>query len=423
MTDQATQLPAHWSPALTDAFWTAVNAPTYEESAAATLAFAQLLTAVPVSSPPPDQTADRDRIAGALASVDGWRWAPGFKDGSPTWRAYQDRAAAVLAVLPPADRAAVLAEVLPAWEAVYEPGNVSDYLIGYANDQDAATGMAEAWMRSQAEVTGRLEWVSEERMATDRYDRWFELIERHGDGIDTGPGIVVRRRLAAEAQQEDDAGRRVYAWAQTIDTADGGNTVYIPGVHHSGGGSEETAVIVSREDVPVLAAMLAEAQQPDTEAQPEWARPETEEEKLAKAQRMAKALSAPPVTPPEWASTTEWPNRHKRRGDRRVHATAPFETGVTRQFWTACEKPIGKGGYAINHMPVDCRDCKRAITAVPVQPAADGSGEEARPTETVHRCPPDGSGLTPCCGRTPFELPISDRISSEAPVTCKGPRS
>lgn len=40
--------------------------------------------------------------------------------------------------------------------------------------------------------------------------------------------------------------------------------------------------------------------------------------------------------------------------------------------------------------------------------------------ETVHGCPPDGSGLTPCCGRTPFELPLTDRISSEVPVTCKG---
>jgi hypothetical protein len=38
--------------------------------------------------------------------------------------------------------------------------------------------------------------------------------------------------------------------------------------------------------------------------------------------------------------------------------------------------------------------------------------------EIVHACPPDGSGLTPCCGRTPFELPLTDRISSEVPVTC-----
>ena len=42
------------------------------------------------------------------------------------------------------------------------------------------------------------------------------------------------------------------------------------------------------------------------------------------------------------------------------------------------------------------------------------------PAETVHACPPDGSGLTPCCGRTPFELPLGDRISSEASVTCPG---
>ncbi|WP_086732880.1 hypothetical protein [Streptomyces glaucescens] len=40
--------------------------------------------------------------------------------------------------------------------------------------------------------------------------------------------------------------------------------------------------------------------------------------------------------------------------------------------------------------------------------------------ETVHACPPPGSGLTPCCGRTPFELPLNDRIGSEAPVTCPG---
>jgi hypothetical protein len=132
-------------------------------------------------------TAMRDRAERAEADRDWWR----------------DRAYAVQARAERADRATVLAEVLPNWEAVYEPGNVSDYLIGYANDQDAATGMAEAWMRSQAEVTGRLEWVSEERMATGRYDRWFELIERHDDGIDTGPGIIVRRRLADEAPQPE----------------------------------------------------------------------------------------------------------------------------------------------------------------------------------------------------------------------------
>jgi hypothetical protein len=54
----------------------------------------------------------------------------------------------------------------------------------------------------------------------------------------------------------------------------------------------------------------------------------------------------------------------------------------------------------------------RATTTYTVEP------ETGAAVETVHGCPPDGSGLTPCCGRTPFELPLTDRISSEAPVTC-----
>lgn len=38
----------------------------------------------------------------------------------------------------------------------------------------------------------------------------------------------------------------------------------------------------------------------------------------------------------------------------------------------------------------------------------------------VHECPPDGSGVTPCCGKTPFELPPQDRIALEKKlVTCR----
>lgn len=41
-------------------------------------------------------------------------------------------------------------------------------------------------------------------------------------------------------------------------------------------------------------------------------------------------------------------------------------------------------------------------------------------TETVHGCPADGSGLTPCCGLTPFELSRDDRMTPwNALVTCK----
>lgn len=39
----------------------------------------------------------------------------------------------------------------------------------------------------------------------------------------------------------------------------------------------------------------------------------------------------------------------------------------------------------------------------------------------VHACPPDGSGIMPCCGRTPFEVPRTDRMTSDpALVTCTG---
>ena len=105
-----------------------------------------------------------------------------------------------------------------------------------------------------------------------------------------------------------------------------------------------------------------------------------EAEKLAKARRMAKALSAPPVAPAEWASTTEWPGRHKRPGDRRVHATAGFVVFSSRRFWTACGKNVGRDGYPLDRMPVDCRDCQRAMAAEPA--AVPGrAADETQPAD------------------------------------------
>ncbi|MDX3637789.1 hypothetical protein PV728_47975 [Streptomyces europaeiscabiei] len=92
-------------------------------------------------------------------------------------------------------RADAAAELLPAWEAMYEPGNVSDYLIAYTNSEAAAKGAAEAWLRSQKDEVGSLEWVPQNPL--DGYDTEFELNERHDDGIDTGPGITVRHRTPA----------------------------------------------------------------------------------------------------------------------------------------------------------------------------------------------------------------------------------
>ena len=39
--------------------------------------------------------------------------------------------------------------------------------------------------------------------------------------------------------------------------------------------------------------------------------------------------------------------------------------------------------------------------------------------ERTHQCPPNGgSGLMPCCGRTPFEVPRTDRMTVDGVVTC-----
>ncbi|MET9339240.1 hypothetical protein [Nonomuraea sp. NPDC003804] len=87
---------------------------------------------------------------------------------------------------------------LPEWEAVYEPGNVSDYLIGYLNDEAPAKAAAEAWLRTQKEGIGRLEWGY---LATSgEYDEWWDLAEIDDeDGAITDTGIIVRRRTAQQA--------------------------------------------------------------------------------------------------------------------------------------------------------------------------------------------------------------------------------
>ena len=56
-----------------------------------------------------------------------------------------------------------------------------------------------------------------------------------------------------------------------------------------------------------------------------------------------------------------------------------------------------------------------------MNPPTDTQHDTEGPREIVHGCPPDGSGLTPCCGQTPFELPRTDRMATDPGfVTCTG---
>ena len=45
---------------------------------------------------------------------------------------------------------------------------------------------------------------------------------------------------------------------------------------------------------------------------------------------------------------------------------------------------------------------------------------KTKPVEKTHRCPKKDEGLTPCCGKSPFELPLFDRITINPELaTCK----
>ncbi len=42
----------------------------------------------------------------------------------------------------------------------------------------------------------------------------------------------------------------------------------------------------------------------------------------------------------------------------------------------------------------------------------------------THTCPAWGASTMPCCGKTPFEVPRTDRMTTVASrVTCGGPRT
>ena len=45
---------------------------------------------------------------------------------------------------------------------------------------------------------------------------------------------------------------------------------------------------------------------------------------------------------------------------------------------------------------------------------------DGRP-EVTHRCPPEGTGTMPCCGRTPRQVPLWHRLTLDpSMVTCEG---
>jgi hypothetical protein len=165
-------------------------------------------------------------------------------------------AAASSAVPAPAtDRAAGVAEAIRTFP--FDNFGMDDVSFALEDDPEAqewVPALADAVLATLPATTARAVelrdyWHAEAMSATTR------IIELEGQ-------LEELRRMADETPQQPEAEHRVYAWAQTIDTADGGKTVHIPGTHHSGNGPETTAIVVDRADDPALRAMLADVETP-----------------------------------------------------------------------------------------------------------------------------------------------------------------
>jgi hypothetical protein len=101
-------------------------------------------------------------------------------------------------------RAEVLADHLPTWEVMYEPGNVSDYLIGYTDCETAAKGAAEAWYRSVTDWPGStLAWHEQPiNLPDDPRDRWLECVRVAPDGTETATGLAIHHRKTDTTPEE-----------------------------------------------------------------------------------------------------------------------------------------------------------------------------------------------------------------------------
>lgn len=369
-----------------------------------------------MTTPTPDPTPVREQLLDALD----FSYCQGLGYGAPEeLLAAYDASRTVPPVdrAGPSSRAGFLDEVTAALGAV--PGGPPvEFLRAQAACVLSLLYREWPWLRAEAEDAPPSVDRAAEELAKHVTRAIFALkspvppgSEHYRSGWDDGLEAVMDaareellRRMAAEAQPAEQPPAGAAALREIAD-------FYERTLNESLDSSSDPRYCTAVRDVVMglrrrADEIGAEAQPatPDTETPP-WARPDTEEEKLAKCRRMAKAMSAPPEPPAEWASTTEWPGRHKRPGDRRIHATAPFIVGSVQRIWTACREHVGSGGTALPHMAVDCRACKQAT-----EPAGSAAAP-AKDTPTIPcstatlRRPHPAHDWEPQPGMTPVHCP------------------
>jgi hypothetical protein len=91
-----------------------------------------------------------------------------------------------------------------------------------------------------------------------------------------------------------------------------------------------------------------------------------------------------------------------RRDAHEVVSTRELDTGLGKQYTAQCA-------------------CGLGFLALSPEGRQAAVGRHLLGPEVTHQCPPEGGGLMPCCGQTPFEVARSDRMTlDESLVTCKG---
>ena len=171
-------------------------------------------------APLTEQATLRDRIAEALAAVDGWAWTPDFdKTLSPVWQGYLKRTDAVLAVLPePPDRAAsdcICGHTEPEhFEDTCLVCDCGDYLV-----PEAAREVIARWRTAAIQARADRAAVLREALEVARAEA--ERLETGNQDARAARGArsvaYLLRRLAAETQPaEVEAHPAEHTWAAEL---------------------------------------------------------------------------------------------------------------------------------------------------------------------------------------------------------------
>jgi hypothetical protein len=318
-----------------------------------------------------EKTALRDRIAETLADADGWKWAPGFKDQSPTWQGYQTRADAVLAVLPASvDRADVLRE-----------------------EVDRAALSAKLWEIAEQHIVA--EWICCEPL-----EPGHTLCAKGYAALGMAKTLLVDSPGAWNP--EAPLLNAVLALLPAIPNQT--HPVTAIELAHALDNSTPYPIELDRRLCDFMAARLLEM--------------------LTISKRPEHAVWQPEEEPePGEQPQPEDPAVVVRRATDETQGEAQLAPAAIRATVLDEAAGIAEDVALKRHRQHEIEREQGALDVMTVlrQAAGEARFVAEHQRELVHGCPPDGSGLTPCCGRTPFELPRGDRISSEAPVTCPGP--